>query len=129
MTFADTGRVEKRKKRARASAPALRLTNSYGSAGERVRFAGQRRDRGGDLMNISPYVGGGAAHITATVIVTGERPGHRVAEVALHPGQDGVPDPMGTDLLHRHPRQRPAQPHPQPVVAAVRDRAAVTIPQ
>jgi hypothetical protein len=51
------------------------------------------------------------------------------AEVALHPGQGGVTDPVGTDLLRPHPRQLPADPSPQVVVPAGPDRPPVGVPQ
>lgn len=48
--------------------------------------------------------------------------GDRVAEVAFDPGEGGVPQPVGADLLDGYPGQVCAEALPQVVVAAGGDR-------
>ena len=64
--------------------------------------------------------------VTAAVGVAGVGAGDGVAEVALDPGQGGVPDPVDADLLGPHPGQVLADPDPQVVISAAGDRLPAT---
>jgi hypothetical protein len=61
--------------------------------------------------------------------VTGVGAGDAVAEVALDPGQRGVPQPVGGDALGGDPRQLLAEAVPKVVVATAGDRDALAEPQ
>jgi hypothetical protein len=70
-----------------------------------MRLSGEGRKSGGDLVDVGADVGGGGAGVAAPVGVPCVGMGHGVAEVAFHPGQGGVAQPVGADLLDGYPRQ------------------------
>ena len=97
---------------------------------EGVGFAGQRGRGGGDLGERGAHVRRrGGARVACAVGVHGVGVRDGEPEVALHPGQGGVADPVGADLLGADPGQVTADALPQPVVAAVGDRPPVALAQ
>jgi len=79
--------------------------------GQWVRFAGERGQRGGHLADAGAHVGRGGPHRRAASIgMPGVGPGDGVAQVALHPGQRGVTQPVCADLLRGNAGQIPTQP-------------------
>ena len=74
-----------------------------------------------DLVQVRSDVSRGGTGVTPT-IVSGVGPRDRVAEVAFHPGQGRVTEPVGADLLGGYPRQVLAEAQPEVVVAAGGDR-------
>jgi hypothetical protein len=72
---------------------------------DRMWFCGEGREGGGDLVDVGADVGGGGTGVAAPVGVPGVGMGHGVAEVAFHPGQRGVAQPVGADLVGRDPGQ------------------------
>ena len=61
--------------------------------------------------------------------MSGVGAGYRVTEAAFDPGQGGVPEPMGADLLGGHPGQVATDARPHMVVAAGGDRRPGAVPQ
>jgi hypothetical protein len=72
---------------------------------ERVWFANQGCKGCGDLLDAGADVGRGGAGIATAVGVPGVRAGHGVAEVAFHPGQCGVAQPVGAPPFSRSKRR------------------------
>jgi hypothetical protein len=94
-----------------------------------VWLASERGQCGGDFGEGGADVGGGGAGVAVAVGVSGVGAGDGVAVVSFHPGQGGVPEPVGADLLGGDPRQVLADAVPEVVVAAGGDRAAVEVAQ
>src|SRR6185369_114565 len=110
--------------------PRRRSNRSYYWPGdERVWLARKSSDRSRHLGEVRLDVRGGAANVAAGLGVAGERPRDGIAEGPLHPGNDGVPEPVCADALSGDPGQVLPEAHPQPVVAPVGDRLAVAVPQ
>jgi len=81
-------------------------------------FSGERSECCGDLLYVGPHVGGGTSHVVSTVVVSGVGAGDGISEVAFHPGQDGVSDPVRADPLDGNPWEHLAEAFPQPVTVA-----------
>ena len=72
-------------------------------------FAGEGRQRLGDLLQACPGVDRGGALGAPACAVSGVGSDDGVAEVAFHPGQGRVPKPVCGDLLGGDPGQVLAQ--------------------
>src|SRR5712691_10018422 len=99
---------------------------------QRVGFSGEDGEGGRHLGQAGPDVGGHGAHgacSSPVVLVAGVGFGDGEAEVALYPGQYGVPDPVHADLEGLDPGEVLAEPPPQMLVALHGDRPAVGVSQ
>src|SRR5205814_2223763 len=92
-------------------------------------FAGEGGECRGYLLDACADVGRGGARVAAAVSVAGVSAGDGVAEVAFDPGQRGVAQPVGTDLLDGHTGQVLTDALPQMVVAAIGQRLADAVAQ
>jgi hypothetical protein len=99
----------------------------FQAGSERMRLAGEGGQGGGDGLQVGLDVCGGRR--AGLVGVPGVGAGDPVAEVAFHPGQRGVPQPVGGDTLSGNPWQPVADALPQVVVAPRGQRAAVAVTQ
>lgn len=93
-----------------------------------MRFTGQRRERLGDLADVSADVSGSRACV-ALASVAGVRARHGVPETTLDPREGCVPQLVGGDLLGRHPWKVTAQSEPQVVIATGGDGPPVAVAQ
>jgi hypothetical protein len=68
-----------------------------------VGFSCEGRECCCDLADAGPDVGGRGVAVTPAARVACVGSGDCVAEVALNPGECGVPEPVGADLLGCYP--------------------------
>ncbi len=80
-------------------------------------FPGECGKRSSNLGEAGADVGRGGAYV-AVVGVARVGPRNGVAEVAFDPGERGVAEPVGADLLRGHPWQMSAEANPNVVVSA-----------
>src|SRR5690606_4244187 len=92
---------------------------------EWVRLTGEDGQCGGNLFEAGAHIDRSHSCFAAGMTRVGLRDG--IAEVALDPFQRRVAQPVCRDPLGGHPWQQLADPNPQVVVAAVRDRPAVAV--
>jgi hypothetical protein len=94
--------------------------------GKWVGFAGEGGECSGDFVEVGGDVGGGCSGVVFAG-VAGVGAGDGVTKVAFDPGEGGVSEPMGGDLLGGDPGEAYADALPEVVVAAGGDGVLVAV--